>query len=201
MNSNWFKIIMKLSNVKYGKGLVLNGMPVIFNKGGKLCIGNNCTIKSSFLSNLVGLYQRTIIVTRNSESEIIIGDNVGISGATIYARNSIRIGARTLIGGNVKILDNDFHPIEAEYRQAQILEELTNDSLSHIRSKPIEIGKDCFIGVNSIILKGTVLGDGCVVGAGSVVCGKFEPYTVIAGNPAITIKHLQHPTSNERALL
>ena len=52
-------------------------------------IGENVTIKSSFLSNLVGLYSRTIIITRNREAKIKIGNNVGISGATIYARNSI----------------------------------------------------------------------------------------------------------------
>ena len=44
---------------------------------------------------------------------------------------------------------------------------------------------------NSIILKGTVLGDGCVVGAGAVVCGKFEDNCVIAGNPARVIKRLE----------
>lgn len=52
------------------------------------------------------------------------------------------------------------------------------------------IGKNCFIGCNSIILKGTVLGDGCVVGAGAVVCGKFEDNCVIAGNPAKVIRGL-----------
>ena len=59
-----------------------------------------------------------------------------------------------------------------------------------IPSKPVIIGKNCFIGCNSIILKGTVLGDGCVVGAGAVVCGKFDDNSVIAGNPARIIKKL-----------
>ena len=78
-------------------------MPIIFNKGGaKLKIGENVTIKSSFLSNLVGLYSRTIIVTRAPGAEIEIGDNVGISGATIYARKKITIGEKTCIGGNCK---------------------------------------------------------------------------------------------------
>ena len=87
MNSNWFKILMKMTKVEYGKNLLLKGMPVIFNKGGaKLKIGDNVTVKSSFLSNLVGLYSRTIIVTRAPGAVIEIGDNVGISGATIYAR-------------------------------------------------------------------------------------------------------------------
>lgn len=183
MNSNWFKLVMKATKVKYGKRLLLKGVPVIFNqKGARLQIGDNCIVKSSFLSNLVGLYSRTIIVTRTPEAEIVIGDNVGISGATIYARKKICIGDNTNIGGNVKILDNDFHPIEVEAR--------IRDDKSKIGTREIVIGKNCFIGCNSIILKGTVLGDGCVVGAGAVVCGKFEANSVIAGNPARVIKKL-----------
>lgn len=180
MNSNWYKIILKLLKIQYGQELVLKGIPVIFNKSGaKMTIGRNCVIKSSFLSNLVGLYSRTIIVTRAPEAEIVIGDDVGISGATIYARKRIQIGDRCCIGGNVKILDNDFHPIEAEARYLDIKEK--------IGCKPIEIGNDCFIGCNSLILKGTILGDGCVVGAGAVVCGEFEKNSIIAGNPARVI--------------
>ena len=90
MNSNWFKLAMKMAKVEYGRNLLLKGMPVIFNKSAaKLKIGDNVTIKSSFISNLVGLYSRTIIVTRAPGAVIEIGDNVGISGATIYARKKI----------------------------------------------------------------------------------------------------------------
>jgi len=183
MNSNWFKLVMKVTKVNYGKGLLLKGIPVIFNKSGaKLNIGDNVTIKSSFLSNLVGLYQRTIIITRTSEAEIHIGNNVGMSGATIYARKLITIGENTHIGGNAKILDNDFHPLEIEARNADIKEK--------IGTRPVVIGKNCFIGCNALILKGTKLGDGCVVGAGAVVSGKFDENCVIAGNPAKVIKRL-----------
>lgn len=183
MNSNWFKILLKATKVEYGKNLLLKGVPVVFNKSGAtLTIGDDCTIKSSFLSNLVGLYSRTIIVTRTPEAEIHIGNNVGISGATIYARKSITIGDNTNIGGNVKILDNDFHPIEVDARLA--------DDKSKIGTRPVVIGKNCFIGCNSIILKGTVLGDNCVVGAGAVVSGKFEDNCIIAGNPARMTKRL-----------
>ena len=59
-----------------------------------------------------------------------------------------------------------------------------------VPAKEIKIGKNCFIGCNSIILKGTVLGDGCVVGAGAVVSGIFEPETVLGGNPAKVIRKL-----------
>ena len=188
MNSNWFKLVMKATGTEYGQNLLLKGVPVIFNKkGAKLKIGKNVTIKSSFLSNLVGLYSRTIIVTG---AVIEIGDNVGISGATIYARKGISIGENTCIGGNCKILDNDFHPIEAEARN-QLLKDSKGGDSDLVPSKSIQIGKNCFIGCNSIILKGTQLGDGCVVGAGAVVSGKFEENCVIAGNPAKVIRKLE----------
>lgn len=190
MNSNWYKLVMKAAKVKYGKGLLLKGVPVIFNKkGAELTLGNNVTIKSSFLSNLVGLYSRTIIVTRAPGAYIRIGDNVGMSGVTIYARKGIEIGENTAIGGNTKILDNDFHPIEAETRNNLLADKKGGDS-DLVPSKPIKIGKNCFIGCNAIILKGTELGDGCVVGAGAVVSGKFEAGSVIVGNPGRVIRKL-----------
>ena len=183
--SNYFKIVMKLNKVSYGNNLNLYGVPVILKKkGSSLTIGDNCTIKSSFLSNLVGLSQRTIIVTRTEEASISIGNNVGISGATIYARKGITIGDNTLIGGNVKILDNDFHPIEVEARN--------EDDKEKIGTKEIVIGKNCFIGCNSLVLKGSKIGDGSVVGAGSVVAGEFPSGCVIAGNPARVIKRIDN---------
>ena len=190
MNSNWYKIFLKLTKIKYGKGLLLKGMPFIYNTGGAgITMGDNVTIKSSFLSNLVGLYSRTIIVTRAPGAKIIIGDNVGISGATIYARKGIYIGDNTCIGGNCKILDNDFHPIEWETRNRLLRDPKGGDS-DLVPAKEIHIGKNCFIGCNTLILKGTVLGDGCVVGAGAVVSGKFEGGCVIAGNPGRVIRKL-----------
>lgn len=179
--NNYFKIFMKLNKVNFGENLNLFGIPVILKKKGSILqIGTNCSIKSSFLSNLIGLYQRTIIITRTQEAKIEIGNNVGISGATIYAREGIFIGDNTLIGANTKILDNDFHPIEVEARN--------RDDKEMIRSKKINIGKDCFIGCNALILKGTIIGDGSVVGAGSVVSGKFPSGVIIAGNPARIIR-------------
>ncbi|MFE0562556.1 acyltransferase [Priestia megaterium] len=183
MNSNYYKVIMKLLRIKYDSGLRLHGCPIIFNKrGATINIGKNVTIKSSFLSNLVGLYSRTILITRTSEAKIEIEDNVGISGATIYARSSITIGENTMVGGNTKILDNDFHPIEVEDRNTDVKEK--------IGTRPVVIGKNCFIGCNVLILKGTELGDGCVVGAGAVVSGKFPSNSIIVGNPGKVIKVL-----------
>lgn len=191
MNSNWFKIALRMQRVMYGEKLLLKGTPVILRRGGSIKIGNHVVIRSGFLSNLIGLYSRTIITSRGPEARIEIGDHVGISGSTIYARKGIYIGDHTCIGGNCKILDNDFHPLDALTRN-ELLSDMKNggDSIL-IPAKEIRIGKNCFIGCNTIILKGTVLGDGCVVGAGAVVSGRFEDNSVIAGNPARVIRYLK----------
>ena len=189
MNNNWYKILMKANKIEVGKDVVLRGMPVIFNKkGAKLEIGQGTIIKSNFLSNLVGLYSRTIIVTRCKNAYIKIGKNVGISGATIYARKGIYIGDNTCIGGNCKILDNDFHPIDANKRNELMRNPNGGDDNTYVKSKEIFIGEDCFIGCTTIILKGTRLGNRCIVGAGAVVSGEFPDDSVIVGNPGKVIK-------------
>lgn len=173
------KILLILQKVKHGKKIKCKGFSIIVNRG-HILLGNNVTLKSSILSNLIGLYQKNIIVARTKDAVIKIGNNVGLSGATIYARKRIEIGDNTLIGANTKIIDNDFHPLDVNARNS-------NDT-SKIGTKDIVIGKNCFIGCNCIILKGTILGDGCVVGAGSVVSGVFEENSIIVGNPGKIIR-------------
>jgi acetyltransferase-like isoleucine patch superfamily enzyme len=70
---------------------------------------------------------------------------------------------------------------------------------THQNGKDIVIGKNCWIGMNSVILPGVCLGDHTIVGAGSVVTKPFtEGHCVIPGNPAkkirkLTTKSLQYP--------
>ena len=176
------KVFLKLNKVEYGNNLKLIGWPFIFRfKGAKIKIGNNCRFNSNFWSNLLGLYQRTIIVAKG-KAEIKIGNNVGISGTTIYAWDRIEIGDETIIGANTKIMDNDFHPINSKDR--------LEHNISAVKPGPVIIGENVFIGCNCIVLKGATIGNNCVVGAGSVVSGKFEDNCIIAGNPAKVIKKL-----------
>ncbi|WP_102408575.1 acyltransferase [Parabacteroides bouchesdurhonensis] len=156
------------------------GFTVVYAyKDSRIIWGNKVIINSHPLSNLAGMRQRAIIVARYGGT-IRIGNGVEMSGMTIYAYRQIVVGDRTMIGANTIIMDTDFHPLQAEYRHG------TDRSL--IKRKPVSIGKDCFIGMNVTICKGTVLGDRCVVGAGSVVCGEFPADCIIAGNPAKIIR-------------
>ena len=132
---------------------------------------------------MLGLWQRTIVVARYG-GKIEIEDGFGISGTTIYSTKSIKIGKNATIGANCKIIDNDFHPLDPEQRRLNLNEEFTAKA-------PITIGDNCFIGMNSIILKGTTLGNNVVVGAGSVVHGSFPDNCIIAGNPAKIIKQIR----------
>lgn len=137
--------------------------------------GKGHRINNYSVSNPFGLWQRTILVAQNG-GEITIDEGCGISGSTIYSMDRITIGKDVIIGGNCKIIDNDFHPLYYSKRNPQKPED--------IKKRPITIGDYCFIGGNSIILKGTTLGKNCVVGAGSVVHGSWPDNSIIAGNPA-----------------
>ena len=51
------------------------------------------------------------------------------------------------------------------------------------------IGNDVWIGQNATILPGVHIGDGAIIGANSVVASDVEPYSIVAGNPAKTIRY------------
>ena len=69
-----------------------------------------------------------------------------------------------------------------------IILDIKNFKNKVLKIKPILISNNVFIGGHSIILKGTVIGENSIIGAGSVVSGKVPPNEVWAGNPAKYIK-------------
>lgn len=109
-----------------------------------------------------------------------IGNNVTINrNVFITARDDIYIGNNVLIGQNT-IINSGNH----EFVNPKILINKQGHS-----SEKIIIGSDVWIGANCSILKGVKIGNGAVVGAGSVVTKNIEPYTVVGGVPAKKIKH------------
>ena len=61
---------------------------------------------------------------------------------------------------------------------------------SKIKRAPIVIERRVWIGFNCIILKGITIGEGAVVGAGSMVCRDVPPYSLVVGHPARVVKRL-----------
>ena len=116
------------------------------------------------------------------DATLTIGEDVGFSNSTIFCREEITIGDHTIIGGNSKIWDTDFHPTSIEQR--------IRDINSNAKTSPIHIGKYAFIGADVTIMKGVSIGDFAVVGAGSVVRSNIPENEVWAGNPAVFIKKL-----------
>lgn len=95
-------------------------------------------------------------------------------GCYIQAGNGITIGQRTIWAPGVKL-------ISANHGLA--------DDRAWVEASPLEIGDDCWIGANAVILPGVVLGNNTVVGAGAVVTKSFpEGNCVLVGNPARIIR-------------
>lgn len=121
-----------------------------------------------------------------------IGDFSLVNGALIMAEDRIDIGSHCLISWNVGIADSDFHPLEPAQRliDAQALAPFFKDRPPRpkLKTAPVVIGDNVWIGMNATILKGVTIGENSVVAAGSVVTKSVLPNTVVAGNPAIPVK-------------
>ena len=121
-----------------------------------------------------------------------IGDFTLVNGALIMAEDRIDIGSHCLISWNVGIADSDFHPLEPAQRliDAQALAPFFKDRPPRpkLKTAPVIISDNVWIGMNATILKGVTIGENSVVAAGSVVTKSVPPNTVVAGNPAVAVK-------------
>ena len=109
---------------------------------------------------------------------IHVGDNFYAGyHCTMLDYAEIRIGHNCLIGPNVGIYTT-YHNINPTHRHQSG------------KAKPIVIGNDVWIGGHSCILPGVTIGDGVIVGAGSVVTKDVPPFTIVAGNPAKVVRDI-----------
>lgn len=145
-----------------------------YGKNNKVVIGNDCHISGAVL-NLIG-----------NDCSISIGNNVTINASkaqptvinVVGEEKSINIGDNSLLSNNIEIHTSDYHGIYSKD---------SGERTNHDQS--IYIGNNVWIGLRTIILKGTHIGNGIVVGAGTIVSGHFEKEnSIIAGVPAKYIK-------------
>jgi acetyltransferase-like isoleucine patch superfamily enzyme len=121
-----------------------------------------------------------------------VGDFTLLNGALVMTEEKIEIGSYCLISWNVGIADSDFHPLQPAQRliDARALAPFFKDRPPRpkLKTAPVKICDNVWIGMNATILKGVTIGENSVVAAGSVVTKSVEPNVVVAGNPAVVVK-------------
>ena len=173
MGKNKFKV--KGTGNKITKDLSSNiryTQIVIHGKNNQVLIGKNCKI--------TGLR----ILIEGNNNTIMIGDRSVINASAIqptiinaFGSKTISIGEESLLSNNIEIHTTDYHG----------LYNIHGDRINP--DKDIKIGKKVWIGLGVKILKGTEVADGCIIGAGTILSGKYnERNVVIVGNPGKIIK-------------
>src|SRR5204862_4018404 len=106
----------------------------------------------------------------------------------------IDIGSYCLVSWNVGIADSDFHPLETAQRlidaQALATYYKNRPPRPKLKTAPVKIGDNVWIGMNAVILKGVTIGENSVVAAGAVVTKSVPPNAVVAGNPAVVVRQI-----------
>jgi len=137
-------------------------------------------------------YVNAGIVFEAETGSVTIGNASFVGGATIICQDSVSIGDNVMIAWGVTVLDHNSHSVKYYGEREQdtlrvYLIPQEGDSAkdwSNVHHAPIVIKDKAWIGFNAIILKGVTIGEGAVVGAGSVVTKDVPDWTVVGGNPA-----------------
>lgn len=111
---------------------------------------------------------------------LVIGDRATLSaGCTVAAVDEVVIGADCLMAARVFIGDAS-HAFEDPATPIQ--------DQGMTSGRPVHVGEGSFLGIGTVVLPGTRIGRGVMVGAGSVVSGELPDHTVVVGNPARVVR-------------
>lgn len=144
----------------------------IYIRGGKSIEGaRNITTGHACRFDLEG-ERKTLFIGENCE----IGDNVHI-----VAHEKVVIGDNVLMASKVFISDTNHGIYKGEKQDSP---ETTPNSRQLV-TKPVKIGNNVWIGENVVILAGSEIGDGCVIGANSVITKVIESNSMVVGNSKI----------------
>lgn len=124
--------------------------------------------KISF-GSAIKCYGGSVLISKNT----FLGEYV-----IIYGHGGVEIGSNTLIAMHTCIVSSN-HTIPTKREKIRDMPDIL---------LPTKIGNDVWIGANCTILGGVTVGDGAVIGAGSVVTKDIPAYAIAFGNPAKVIK-------------
>lgn len=182
----------KKNNAKIGNNTILTKAFSIENMlndpSNATIIGNDCMLNCQLVFETKG-------------AQLTIGNGVFCNGNTkIICSTRVDIGNWVTIAWGVTIYDHNSHSLDYRDRikdQQQQLKDWSTDSFIKnknwdvVAKSPIKICDYVWIGFDAVILKGVTIGEGAIVAARAVVTKDVEPWTVVAGNPAVVVKRLQ----------
>jgi len=184
VSSLFTRLLFYIHGVEMENNFQTNGILRLYmHNTARFKIGNNLKLNNTIRSNPIGRSEKCIFVIRE-HANIIIGNNVGMSGVVLVAHKEIIIKDNVKIGGNVCIYDTDFHALNSIDREIP-----TNDK-KNTKQSTVIIEENVFIGAHSTILKGVKIGKNSIIGACSVVTKDVPENEIWAGNPAKLIKKI-----------
>jgi acetyltransferase-like isoleucine patch superfamily enzyme len=179
---------LRAHGAQVGRGLRVRGpIRLHCHRSGRIRIGARCRIQSGFAGNAVGGGGRMALWV-GRDARLTIGDDAGLSNSTIVCLREVTIGDHVFLGGDSKVYDTDFHSLDADER--------AQAGNPGARTAPVLIGSRAFVGGHSLLLKGVAIGEGAVVGAGSVVRGRVPAGQLWAGNPAAPVRVRMAPRAS-----
>lgn len=150
-----------------------------------------------FFSKLIYGFRKNITLDKNSYiglgsniygTAVHIEKNTGfIKNLIVIGGNSLKIGKYCSIAGNLTVITSN-HIMNKPNIQAKLQNEYFQDGMDDLSKGGVIIGNNVWMGLHVIILPGVKVGDGAIIGAGSVVTKSVEPFTIVAGNPARIIR-------------
>ena len=175
---HFFSLVSTNCNIN---GTPLRHQPVLLSGTGKIIFSQN--VKFGVKQSPSFLNSYAYIEAREKDAIITFGARSWFNNGFVVIAEAceISIGEDCLVGNDVTIYDSDFHALSPSDRLANMV---------FPKQSSVNIGDNVFIGSHCIILKGTNIGNGCVVAAGSVVNGSFPATMLIGGNPAKVIRAL-----------
>ena len=184
---------LKRAGVILAPDVSIVGQPIVdLACRGSIVIGKGSTLISSPRWTALGVSRPVILRTLLPGATISLGSDVGMSGTTICSATAVTVGDRVLFGADVMVADTDFHPLDELPRTGRPIPTPSENDEVHI-------GADVFVGARSIILKGVTIGDGAVIGAGSVVTGNVPAGAIVAGAPARFVRWVGATTPPARS--
>lgn len=142
-----------------------------------------------------GFYDLAQIVT-SGNGKIEIGEFCILNGTTLLCSEKISIGNYVMASWGSVITDNYFGENLTIAQRAILLERSSESIFRQMpfsTSSPVTIEDNVWIGFDSVVLPGTFIGRGSIIGSKTIVSGHIPEYSVVVGNPAKIIKIL-NPT-------